>query len=403
MIKGMFEPYKGLPRSAYIIFAATILNNLGNFVAPVLTLLMKEQMGIDVAVVGFIVAINGLLGLLGSLVGGQLIDRVGRKSIFVFFRVIAALALMSCVVIDEATLMVGVLMFVNFTSGIASPVFNTILTDVTSSDERKAAFSLRYLGINIGYAVGPVIATQLYRLGLMNVLFIGDALTVLGSVVLILLFVPETKPTVTEAKVKESDMSTVQVLITAPTLLYFSGICVLFFIVFSQFSFGMPLTMTEVLGEGGAGHYGIMLSINALVCSVFTVPLTTVTKNLSPARSIQLGGVLYAVGFGSYAILKIPILFYIFTAVWTIGEILVATNTSVFIADHSPVSHRGRFNAIFPIIRRIGSFLGPILAGLILKSFNYSTLWIVIAILAIAASWLMRGIDAENVQVSLEK
>lgn len=148
-------------------------------------------------------------------------------------------------------------------------------------------------------------------------------------------------------------MSTFEVLVTAPTLLYFSGICILFFIVFSQFSFGMPLTMTEVLGESGAGHYGIMLSINALVCSLFTVPLISLTKNLSPARTIQLGGILCAIGFGSYAIFKAPILFYVFTAIWTIGEILVATNISVFIADHSPVSHRGRFNAIFPIIRRV--------------------------------------------------
>jgi Na+/H+ antiporter NhaC len=45
--------------------------------------------------------------------------------------------------------------------------------------------------------------------------------------------------------------------------------------------------------------------------------------------------------------------FLLSTVIWTLGEILQATNTNVYIANHTPISHRGRFNAILPII--IGS------------------------------------------------
>lgn len=39
-------------------------------------------------------------------------------------------------------------------------------------------------------------------------------------------------------------------------------------------------------------------------------------------------------------------LFLLSTLLWTVGEILQVTNASVYVANNSPISHRGRFNAI---------------------------------------------------------
>ena len=57
---------------------------------------------------------------------------------------------------------------------------------------------------------------------------------------------------------------------------------------------------------------------------------------------------------------KTFMVFVISTIVWTIGEILSAINSGVYIANHTPMSHRGRFNAVIPLITGTGFALVPL-------------------------------------------
>lgn len=396
MFKRLFEPYKGLSRSVYVIFLSTVLNNLGNFVGPVLTLLLTYKMNVDVKLVALVVSINGILGLFGAILGGRLVDKYGRKIIFISFKTLAALAFVMCAYISNAYVMISILMFGSFTSGITSPVFNTMITDITSPEDRKQAFALRYMGINVGYAIGPVIAVYLYYHDLMKVLFLGDALTMMLSIVLIGVLVKETMPDHIEKIEKEK--STLTALLDVKILFWFSLVIVMYFIVFSQFNFGISLTLKELFNDKGPIYYGYMMSLNAILCSVFTVIITEWTKSIKPAKSIQIGGLFYVIGFGMMAFINSLWLFFISTLIWTIGEILVATNTSVFIANQAPITHRGRFNAIFPMIRRLGFFLGPIIAGLVIDGFGVRMVWIVMGVIALLGSIFMGKINTHIIK-----
>nr|WP_279388099.1 MFS transporter [Tepidibacillus fermentans] len=50
--------------------------------------------------------------------------------------------------------------------------------DVTTPENRNAAYSLSYMGWNIGFAIGPVIGGMFYK-NHFPLVFIGDALTAL--------------------------------------------------------------------------------------------------------------------------------------------------------------------------------------------------------------------------------
>jgi len=71
------------------------------------------------------------------------------------------------------------------------------------------------------------------------------------------------------------------------------------------------------------------------------------------------------------------------------GETLIATNTNVYIANHSPASHRGRFNSIFPIIRKLGFAVGPMIAGVYVKYTSIRNLWLLVGGLAIVGAFMM--------------
>lgn len=399
------KPYMALPRSIHVIFFATIVNFIGNFVGPFLTLFLTSKVGLAVEFVGFLVAFNAFLSLLGSLIGGRLIDTYGRKNIFIIFRLIAALGYVLCAFITSPLFIVPILMLTSLFSGVSIPVLNTIITDLVSGDERKTAFSLNYLAINIGFAIGPLLASLLYDKFLVW-LFIGDAFTTILSVILIAYFVPETKPTKAAIAKEQRHSGDQQIgllpmMLKEKNLLIFSLIIVLNFIAFSQFKFGLPLQVEDAFGSGNAPIFGLLMTTNALVCFLFTIPITNLTKTNKAASNITIGSLFYALGFGMLFVIDGMFLFVISTALWSIGEILVSTNTGVYIADHAPITHRGRFNSLFPIIRKTGSVLGPILAGFYIKFSNLRSLWLFIGVLMVVASFLMYRLSRNDNKLNL--
>jgi MFS family permease len=390
-----FKPYKGLPISIYIIFFASIVNNMGNFVGPFLTMFLTYRIGISIGIVGIIVAVNAGLGLIGTMIGGKLIDSIGRKKVLVVFGVAAGIGYALCAFISNPIIVTSILMISSFVGGFSHPVYGTITTDLTEGEQRSAAFSLNYMALNIGFSVGPLLAGFLYKNYLMW-FFLGDAITTFISIALVSIFVPETKPIKeemekTKVKTYESaeEGSLLDALFKRPTLLIFSLIIVIYFIVFSQFTFGLSIQVGDIFKSNGATIFGSLMTVNAVMCSVLTIFITSATKNIKASLCIAIGGILYAVGFGMMFFIDAYYMFIVSTAIWTVGEILVATNTSVYIASHTPITHRGRFNSVFPIIRKLGFMIGPMLAGVYVKYANIRNLWALVAVLAVIGSLMM--------------
>ena len=80
------------------------------------------------------------------------------------------------------------------------------------------------------------------------------------------------------------------------------------------------------------------------------------------------------------------------TFVWTLGEILAATNVNAFIASRSPASHRSRLNSLVSLIAQSGSMLCPLASGGFVAAFGASAVWPAAAALGLAGSGLMLAI-----------
>lgn len=393
--KKLVQPYKNLPMSVYIIFFASIINNLGNFVAPFLTMFLTSSIGMREDTVGTIVAVNSLVGLIASAHGGKLIDVIGRKRIFIIFRTTSAVALLLCAFTKDPIILTVLLILSNFLGGYSLPVYSTIISDITEGEQRNTAFSLQYMAMNIGFSVGPLLAGFLYN-NYLTWLFLGDALTTFISVILVALFIPETMPSREKMKKqtdnvqeKEEEGTLLQALVKRPALLAFSFIIIIYFIVFSQFNFGLSLQVRDVFENNSAVVFGSLMTVNAVLCSIIPMFLTAFTGKLKSALSMTIGGILYAVGFGMIFFINSYLLFAVSAVIWTLGEILIATNTNVYIADHTPASHRGRFNSIFPIIRKVGFMVGPMIAGVYVRYTNIRNLWLFLGVISIIGAVMM--------------
>jgi MFS family permease len=384
----MFKMYRGLPRPIYVIFISYIINNIGNFVNPFLTMYLTDKMGYSELVVGIFVSINAFVGLISSLIGGSIIDKIGRKNILIITRIIGFIIYFICAFLENSKVIPFLLIFSSFIMSLSLPVFGTMVSDLTEGEKRKAAYSLNYLAMNIGFAVGPILAGFLYR-NHIKWLFLGDAITLIISGFLVYFMVPETKPTDEEIKVKRNDAqkaesgSLIRALLKRPEIIAFSGIIVLFFIVFAQFTYGLTLHTSELFLEDKAIKYGMLMTINAIAVCFTTVPITNILKKFKASFNIAIGGLLYFIGFGMLAVTYSFFGMIVSCIIWSLGEVCVSTNTNVYIANHAPITHRGRFNSLFPIIRKAGFGLGPIIMGVAVKNMGIFNSWFIIALIAL--------------------
>jgi MFS family permease len=409
-IKKLLAPYKGLPKEVYVIFISRIVNAMGCFVMPLLTIILTEKIGLSKEATGLYITITGFLFVPTSAIGGKLADTIGRKKIIVIFNFLAAVLYIICGFMPPTVNMVYVLMAASACMSFAGPAHDSLIADLTTPENRTSAYALTYMGWNIGFAVGPAIGGMLYKKNLLSFLFIGDAVTALLSLSLIALFIKETiyktKEEITDKNrklEKREEGSVFSVLLKRPILIYFALICFGYNFTYSQWGFMLPMHSVENFGKAGAQYYGLMASTNGMVVMFFTPLIVKLTEKVNIIRKMVCGGILYAVGFGMLGFLNSLPFFFVSVFIFTLGEIVMSIATTPFIANHTPASHRGRMNAVIPMILGAGYTLGPMSMGKILSYISIETGWIALGLFTLVTSGFMYMLEKYDDRKNREK
>ncbi|MBN2221021.1 MAG: MFS transporter, partial [Vallitaleaceae bacterium] len=277
------ESYGGLPRSIYALFVARIINRMGGFVHAFLALYLSTKLGYSEGQIAEYIILVGVLSTFAPFIGGRIADKRGRKIIYIVAQSLAAFMFIPCGLLTESNpeLVPIFLILASMISSIVDPINGAMVADIAvSAEDRKKAYALLYLGTNVGVAVGPMIGGFLLNRYVV-LFFIGDAVTTFISVLLIAFFVRETKLSHEEMKkIKGSEKmeegNTLQVLMKKPVLLLFALFSILTSIVYAQSNFGMSLFMAHSFGAAkGPAYYGLLMSFNAIVVLLFTLPVTS--------------------------------------------------------------------------------------------------------------------------------
>ena len=328
-IKGMLGLYKGLPQPVYVLFFATIINGVGIFVYPFLVLYLTQHMGYSNARAGMFMSVASLAYLPGSFIGGKLADKIGRKKVMLIGQSLASLMFLICGLMGTSSLVPVFILLNLLFDGATDPARNALNIDVTTQENRQASFSLNYLGHNLGFSIGPVVAGFLfYRAP--QWLFFGNGLLGLVSVLFVMWKVPESKPDAKAIEASYHDDSTershrgglIKALLSRPRLLILAVCATFFSFTYSQSLFALPLYTTALYGEQGATLYGSMMSLNAIVVVLFNAPVVLFFRRWHPLKNIAIAGVLYAVGFACMGLVRAPVWFYVLTFIYTLGEII---------------------------------------------------------------------------------
>jgi len=393
--------YKGLPGQIYVLFMARTINSLGFFIFPFLTLFLSARIGLAEDSIGKFLFAASLVYIPGAIAGGKIADRFNRKYCYVLSTLTANVIFLLCGFLDNSIMIPYLLIPAFFFSSIALTSSSAMMMDLTIPENRQESYSLVYLGMNIGIAIGPLVAGILFE-KYTSWIFWGDAISGFVAVALVTALVQDTTPTHEDyARIAESgrhgEMAAqgpiLKILFQKQILLVFVIFCAALSFVYAQTGFALPLQMSQYFGIGdGARYYGILMSVNGLVVVIFTPILVILTKAFNPIINLSMASICYMIGFGMYSISRNISSFIIFTVIWTIGEVISATNTSVYIANRTPISHRARLQSIYDIIQGLGRAAGPMAIGYFLLDFSVEKSWILAGILCFIAALSFLGL-----------
>src|SRR5262249_4649944 len=233
---------------------------------------------------------------LTQLVAGELADRHGRRRLMVSSLLVrsAILATMGFAIVHDASFAIlGVLVVANATvRSLFEPAAFAAVTDVTTVEERVAAFGVQRIGINVGWAAGPALGGYLANVGYGYLFFLAVPATLLAA----FLCAGMKDVRASRAAQERFSLRDIATLRRVRYLLPFSGVTRVALILVAQiFSpFAMYATDKLHLDEISLGH---LYSINGVLVAALQVPAVWFIGRIGQHRAVLLGPLAYAVAY----------------------------------------------------------------------------------------------------------
>lgn len=386
--------YNEYPRQFWVLISATFIDRLGGaLLFPFFSLYITKKFGVGMTQVGILFGIYAITGLLSSLVGGALTDRMGRKGLLLFGLVMSALSAVLMGLVDQFYLFVMVTVVVGLLADVGFPAQQAMIADLLPEKKRSEGFGILRVVANLAVTLGPMIGGLLAATSYL-LLFLLDAVASLTTATILFFTLRETKQPVQEGEPQESMVQTFAGYFTVlkdSVFAWFLVASMLSVLVYMQMNTTLSVYLRDVHGVPEQG-FGYILSLNAAMVVLLQFPITRWISKFRPMIIMVIGTLFYAVGFGMYGFVSIYIMFLVAMVIITIGEMLVSPVSQSIVARLAPEAMRGRYMAAYGFSWIIPSALGPLLAGLVMDNLDARWVWYgagVIGLIAAAAYYAL--------------
>jgi MFS family permease len=377
------------PRQFWILVMSRFVDQLGGaLVFPFLTLYITRKFSASMTQVGLIFGLVAISGFVGSVFGGVLTDRLGRKGMVIFGLVASALVSLMLALVNTIELIYVGALFVGLFGNSAGPAHGAMVADMLPEEKRSQGFGILRvvfnLAVTIGPAIGGLLAARSYLL-----LFVCDAVSSMVTAAIVVLAIRETRPKSAEGEPEPTMTQTfggyLGILRDVTFILFISAFILLTF-VYMQMNTTLGVYLRDTHGVPEQG-FGYILSVNAAMVVLFQFAITRRIAKYKPLTIMAVGALLYAIGFGMYGFVSTYALFVVAMVIITVGEMLVAPNAQALVAKFAPEDMRGRYMAVFSISGAVPWAVGPLLAGMIMDNADPRWLWYAAGSLGLVAAW----------------
>lgn len=394
--------------------AAVCLSLFGDLTLYAVLPSERQQVGLAISAVGVMLSVNRLIRIPSNALVGALVDRIGRKPVFVVGMLIGSLATLSYGVVRGF----WPFLVARLGWGLAWTLLNvsalTMVMDISDADSRGRLNGLFRVWLLAGFAIGPLLGGFLVDdLGFRITMRLYAGLAAMGLIIAFLAL-PETGPDRRPEPERASTAGIMRRLLG----LYGRGLRLIFqdldlvvlMVAFLAVQFageGMALsTINPLLQErfgtrvtvgmvtlGVASASGLLSALRSLVAGL-TGPLAGwVSDLLAKRRAVLLGAFALGIaGFVALAVGRSPTVLLLGVLLAAVSNGAGLTVLAARLGDLMPPGQEGVVMGIYATAGDVGSTLGPVVAFGLLPILNVGRIYLLSAfLLGGVALWIACG------------
>jgi len=385
-----------LPAQIWLLAGGRLLSQLGTgftlFYAPIF---FVQQVGLSATEVGLALGSGSIAGVIGRFCSGGLCDsaQAGRRSALLLAAAISAFAdVFLATAANLPSLILGNLLM-GLGIGLYWPATETVVADLTRSDQRGEAFAVTRVCDSLGLGFGVILAglwlqwTHNYR-----ILFVVDGISFVAFFGLVFLFIAETRPDYLDrsphptslwTSLKTSLRTSLQPLSRDRALQIFLCANILFTTYLSQIQSTLPLYFSQSHPANtdspwfSAALISRLFAGHVVLTAILQLPIARRLSGFGHLGALRLSGLLWALGFAgvgllgwlmaqnNLAIAAIVVIFaaFLLLALLSIAVVCYLPASAALVVELAPPSQRGIYLALSSQCWAVGYFLGPPLGG----------------------------------------
>jgi MFS family permease len=166
------ESYRGYHPIVWFLIIGTAVTRMASFMSlPFLAIHLSKTLQLNPFMIGLTLGMSGLTGALGGFIGGYLSDRWSRRLIILCSFSVWTGVFFSYLFAED----IYDFLILNGLNGVCrsffEPTSQALMADVSPKAQRFKIFSYRYIAINVGTMIGPLVGSFLYHLVGMKIFF----------------------------------------------------------------------------------------------------------------------------------------------------------------------------------------------------------------------------------------
>src|SRR5688572_31401198 len=155
MLNRLKRTYNEFPSLFWVIVGTLFVDGIGStLLFPFFALYITQKFGVGMTEAGLLLGMSSLFGLIGSVIGGALTDRFGRRRLILFGLAFSALSSLLFGLAWDVKILYILVVIVGLLSRVAAPAYDAMLADIVPETKRQEAFGVTRVAFNYAWIFG---------------------------------------------------------------------------------------------------------------------------------------------------------------------------------------------------------------------------------------------------------
>ncbi|WP_456277755.1 MFS transporter [Bacillus sp. AK128] len=384
--------FKSLPRSLKILLFGVLLSHLAYYIVlPLLPIVLKVLKELTIVQIGTVLAVSSFSYQGGSVLGGLLADRIGRRMIIVIGAFVKGVGLIGFALAETYSLLLVVALINGLGGGLNSPSTKAAIAALASEgNHRTTVFSLRGIAANLGIASAGLLTYFLIGEESVIIFYISAGLFfVLG--IISWLYVPANCG---EGECEDITFQSYLEVFKNKAFVIYSIMSIFVWGLFAQFALALPLRAESFMQNPTA--VSLIWTFNSILVVIFQTTITNrIIRKINPMNALALGTTFIGVGISSLYFANHFGLLIVSGVIFIVGEMILMPTIDITITQLGTAKLIGTYfglaNFVFGLGEGLGNFGGARLLSTGIQTYLPWVSYLTVAIIVALVIYLIRN------------